>query len=108
MNWKERFDERFRNEDYLCGGCGECEAYLLWAKPFKLFITQELSRQAEEIRGEVSGMKRKVEECDMTKDEHHCNACDSMMSCEYAEQTRSYNSALTDTLALLDKYISNK
>ena len=94
MNWKERFDERF---EY-----GMCER-----EKVKLFITQELSRQAEEIKGEVSGMKRKVEECDMTKDEHHCNACDSMMSCEYAEQTRSYNSALTDTLPILDKYISN-
>ena len=87
MNWKERFDEKFRNEDYLCGGCGECEACLLWAKPFKLFITQERILLLEEIKGEVEGMKK--EELDNPF-------------------AIPYNRALTDTLSLLDKYISKE
>ena len=53
----------------------------------KLFITQERILLLEEIKGEVEGMKK--EELDNPF-------------------AIPYNRALTDTLSLLDKYVSSK
>ena len=62
MNWKERFDERFyRNKDRIWmskdGESYGSVAPEMGRAELLRFITQELSRQAEEIRGEVKKYK---------------------------------------------------
>ena len=97
--WEEQFTKKwYRMFENTPGGLN-----LEQLNKTHSFIHQLLSDYKSRLLSEVEGLKRKVEECDMSEDAHHCNSCDSMMSCEYAEQTRQYNQALTGILALIRK-----
>ena len=83
MNWKERFDEKFPFQRDIGNNS---------RNKIKLFITQELSRQAEEIKGGVEVMRKP------NKKENNTLLI----------RTNAHNRAITNILSLLDKYISKK
>lgn len=115
-SWAERFDENNitkpgPNSDIhnaiqkIFFADSETEIGVARTEMFALvrsLLRTERESYQKELVERWEKMKKKVRDCDTEKDGNLCNSCESMMSCEIAEQSRQYNQAIDDIIRSLN------